>query len=272
MILTISPSSFGSLQECPTKYNYGSLKRLRPLEEKRDKMDRGSLFHEMLEFHYTMQKNKIPYNEIVLGATELAREKYRNDEYEYDITEECVKNYQEYAIYYASDGWEPLEIEVPFSKVLYEGENHKIVSEGIIDLIAKNLTESVFPIDHKTTDQQKGVTILNNQFMNYCWATDTNVMVKNEIGFQKTYGPGQRFKRHVLTYDKTHLEEWRENVILYCMNLIGYIEKDYFPKNFSSCQYCRYKRICESTPDSRDYKISSMYKVGEAFDIFAKHS
>jgi len=272
MILTISPSSFDTLQQCPTKYNYSSIRRLRQLDEKRDKMDQGSLFHELLEFHYTMMKAGLPINETILGAIALADEKYRNDEYELDIVKACQKQYQEYAVYYDNDGWTPLEIEVPFSKVLYQSDNHTIVSEGIIDLIVKNLSETKFPVDHKTTSKSTPVSILSNQFMNYAWAVDSDIFVKNEIGFQVSKGVSDRFKRHVLTYDKTHIEEWRENVILYCMNLINYIEKDHFPKNFSSCNYCSYQKICVSTPDAREYKINSMYKVGEAFNIYATKS
>ncbi len=273
MILTLSPSGLNTYQACPRKFNYSNMKRLRPLEEKRDKLDRGSLFHRMLEVHYNGLINKTPFNDIVIEVTNFAREAYRNDEYEdIGMVESCIANYQEYAVFYSEDGWEPISTETPFSKIIFENNEHKIVLEGIVDLIAKNRNStSLFVVDHKTSDKNDLYpTILGNQFKAYSWATDSFVVIKNDIGFQKTYGPAQRFHRHVLNYTKEHLDEWRESVIYHGLELINFIEKDYFPMRESSCYNCQYRKICESTPDAREYKINSMYKVGEPHDIFSR--
>ena len=271
MILTISPSSLETLQECPQKYEYGSIRRLRPLEEKRDKMDRGSLVHEMLELHYkSIIEGKLSVGEIIMIVTDFARQKYRDDEYEFGIVEQSIPNYQEYATFYAGDGWQPLAVETPFTKVLFENDQHKIVSEGKIDLIVRNISGQTFPVAHKTSDKNDLYpTILSNQFMCYAWSTDSAIIVKNDIGFQKSYGPAQRFHRHMLNYDPAILAEWRENAIYHCMKLINFVENEHFPRQYSSCFRCRYRKVCESTPDAREYKISSQYKVGEAFDIYA---
>jgi len=275
MILTLSPSGLTTYQECPTKFLYSNVKRLRQLEEKRDKMDRGSLFHKMLEKHYTGIINKVSLNEIVLEVTNYARETYRNDEYnDIEMVEACIANYQEYAIYYADDGYEPLAAEVPFSRVIYSSDLHKIVIEGIIDLICRKVQNSIATdliVDHKTSDKNDlHPTILGNQFKAYAWATEKNVVIKNDIGFQKSYGPADRFHRHVLNYTKEHLEEWRESVIYHGLELINFIEKDYFPMREASCWRCSFRKICESTPDSREWKIKSIYKTGEPHDIFAR--
>lgn len=278
MILTLSPSSIETLQECPTMHNFGSILRLRPIDENTAKMDRGSLFHEMLESHYNLiianasLDEKIPYNEIILAVTEIARQKYRDDEYEFDMVEECIKNYQDYSVYYEADGWEPQAVETTFSKVFYEDERNKILLEGRMDLIVKSRDNQIFPVDHKTSDKKAFPSLLSNQFMAYAWATESFNVIHNEVGFQKTYGPAQRFHRNVLSYDPTLIKEWRENIIFDALRLISYIEQGYFPKNYASCKYCKYKRICETTPDAREFKISSLYHVGEAYDLFAKKS
>jgi CRISPR/Cas system-associated exonuclease Cas4 (RecB family) len=233
-------------------------------------MDRGSLFHEMLELHYKMQMEDKHSNEIILAVTESAREKYRNDEYpDFEMVESCVSNYQAYAIHYASDGWEPVAVETPFSKVLFENDQHKIVIEGIIDLIVKNNSGQVYPVDHKTSEKRDFYpTILVNQFFAYVWATETNVFVKNDIGFQKTLGPAERFARPMLNYTPELIAEWREDVIYDGLNLINFIEKGIFPRRKSSCFRCSFRQICESTPDAREWKIKSKYTVGEAYDIY----
>ena len=273
MILTLSPSGLNNLQECPTKYNFSNLRRLQLVEAKTTRMDEGSLIHSMLELHYNSIIEGKSIQEIILEVTEYAREKYRNDEYEFAIVEDCIRNYQEYAVYYESDGWKPKAAEVPFSKIIYEDGNHKIVMEGIIDLITENLNSQSFPVDHKSVvKRDQYPTILSNQFKCYAWATESFVLVKNDIGFQKTLWPGERFQRHILNYTKEMLEEWRENVIYHGLELIHFIEKDYFPRRESACWKCWYKQICESTPDAREYKIGSKYKIGDPHDIYGKRS
>ena len=254
---------------CPTMYNYNSIKRLTPLEEKRDKMDRGTLFHEMLALHYNLIINgEVPYNQIVLAVTELAREKARNDEYPIEMTEESISNYQDYAVFYQADNWIPKFVETPFSKLIFESEKDKIILEGRMDLIVETGEKLIFPVDHKTEEKKDQANPLSNQFMAYSWATDSNNFVKNAVGFQKTYGPAQRFHRDIMSYTKEQLEEWRENVIYFGLMLINYIEKDHFPMNFSSCRYCKYKSICLTSKDNREFKMGSMYMVREPYDIF----
>lgn len=267
MILTISPSSLNTLQECPTKYKYSSLRRLRSLTEDTTKRDRGSLFHSILEKHYLLQIEKA--SDIILTVTDYARSLYREDEYPFDMVEECVKAYQEYAVHYNNDGWIPKAVETPFTKVIFENDLHKIVMEGKIDLIVSNMNSS-FVVDHKTSDKRDySPTILGNQFKCYAWATDNFTVVKNDIGFQKTLGPTEKLQRHVLSYSKEHIEEWRESVIYYGLVAINMIQNEKFPMNESSCFRCSYRKICETTADSREYKINNLFKVAEAFDIYA---
>jgi CRISPR/Cas system-associated exonuclease Cas4 (RecB family) len=277
MIITISPSSIESLQSCPAAYNFSSVLRLRPLEEDTSKMDRGTCFHKMLKTHYNLilaglndPATRIPYSQINLAVIEVAREFTRNDEFPHEMVEECIGNYNDYCIFYSSDGWTPKAVETPFSTELYSDENIKVILEGVIDLVVETSDGVTFPVDHKTVSQNdRNPTILSNQFMAYCWALNSKNFVKNDIGFQKTYGPKDRFHRHVMSYDDTLLDEWKNNVILDIMKTIGYKENDYWPRNYSNCKYCRYKRICETTPDSRQYKIETLYRKGEQFDIYA---
>lgn len=270
MILTLSPSSIENAQTCPQKYEYSSIRRLSLISENTDARDRGTLFHEMLALHYNLLIEKIPSHEIAPAVQEFAREKVRNDEFPFDMTEECIKNYMDYAVFYSSDGWTPKFVEVPFTKVIYESDPHKIILEGRIDLIVETMQGQIFPVDHKTSDKNEKPQKLSNQFMAYALVTESKNFVKNDIGFQKTYGPAQRFHRNILPYERENIEEWRENIILDGLRLIEYIEKGYFPRRYSGCRYCRYTQICETTPDNRDFKISSMYKVSEPFDIYGK--
>lgn len=277
MIITISPSSIETLQSCSAAYNYRSNLHLRPIEEDTSKMDRGSCFHKLLKFHYSLilsginnPESKLSYQQVNFAVIEAGREMTRNDEFPHEMVEECIANYNDYHVFYSEDRWIPKAVETPFSFELYSDENIKIILEGIIDLIVETADGMIFPVDHKTVSQNdRNPTILSNQFMAYCTATDSRNFVKNDIGFQKTYGPKDRFHRHVMSYDESLLNEWRENIILDIMKIKKYQESDYWPRNYSNCKYCRFKRICETTVESRQYKIDTMYIKGQAYDIYA---
>lgn len=267
MILTISPSSIETWQECPTKYNYGTVKRLSPIDEDTTKMDRGRLFHEMLQLHYTLLKEGVTYNDIILEVTKSSREKYVEEDFSVQMIEECIKNYQEYAVYYQNDGWKVLAVESPFSVVVYESDEHKIILEGRIDLIVENDGMTI-PVDHKTSDKQEKPNPLSNQFMSYSFVANSFNFIKNEIGFQKTYGPAQRFHRHVLSYPEENLIEWKDQIVRDGLKIIQAIETAEFEMRFASCWRCRFRKICESTPDARNFKIESMYKVRDEYNIY----
>lgn len=158
MIITISPSSLDSLQECPTKYNFSTLKRLRLIEEDTSRLDRGTLYHKLLAMHYQLiingindESQKLEYPQVIAAVREFARGLGREDLFPLDMIEECIESYQDYAVYYANDGWTPIAVEAPFSKTFYEEEDLTIIMEGKIDLIARleDMTFARMQLDSK---------------------------------------------------------------------------------------------------------------------------
>lgn len=268
MILTVSPSSFTTYQECPEKYRLSILQRYNPIESDTTKMDRGRLFHELLDMHYTLLSSGVQYGEVVMSVIGNIRERNILD-YTPEIVDECMRNYQDYAVYYKDDGWEVEYVENPFTKIIHETDKHKIVLEGVIDLGAKN-SNSRFPVDHKTTDKVEKPVSLTNQFMIYCLVTGSFVLVKNEIGFQKSYGPAQRFHRHTLSYPESRIEEYRRELIEDCLELIDRIENNRFNHRLSSCRFCWFRRVCEQTEDAREHILGNFYKKRPEFDIYAE--
>src|SRR5204862_6305778 len=93
-------------------------------------------------------------------------------------------------------------------------------------------------VDHKSSSRRGTPSGLDNQFLGYCWALDVNNLVINKIGFQKTLKNEDKFERHVKSYSKELLDEWRVNSIrsaieLYCsMKDVSELAKQ---KDYTSC-------------------------------------
>lgn len=270
MILTFSASSLDKWDACPTQYNFSSVRRLELSFGDRKKLERGKLFHRLLENHYKMVKEGLlSYGDIILTTTSLAQKLYIDGEYPLDLVEECTFQYQEYCNFYANDGWEILAVEQPFTVTLFEDEKDKIILEGKQDLIVKN-HGIIYPVDHKTTERKERVSPLANQPFSYVFVDNAFVFIRNEIGFQKSKGISERMTRHVLSYPQELIDEWKGETIIKGLRIIKSIEDGRFDKYYNSCKFCAYKPICESTPDAREHTIEEKYRVRKEFDIYAE--
>jgi hypothetical protein len=92
----------------------------------------------------------------------------------------------------------------------------------------------------------------------------------NKIGFQKTLTPAERFQRFVFNIDKDRIEEWKVNAIWWVRLYADCIESDNYPMNLTSCDKysgCIFKRICESDPNSREYKLARDFSTVEKWDV-----
>ena len=129
------------------------------------------------------------------------------------------------------------------------------------------------PIDHKSYDRSYEVGRMSNQFKNYCVATESNYLIVDKIGFQKTLKPHEKFIRTPLTYDPILLEEWKRNIIYVVLNkYLQCIATGYWPMNETSCdkfnRKCDYYAICDSSGiESKNFKINSNYIPGEVWDV-----
>lgn len=206
----------------------------------------------------------------------------RNASFEMEIDpqdrEETIRQFVEYAIHFAGDGWMPLEIETSFSKVLYSepdvlndnGEVIKegitIVMEGVVDLYADAPHLGKIVVDHKTTKRRETPSDLSNQFMNYSWAMETRNVYVNRIGFQKTLAPSVRFQRISLSYSTPRIQEWRYWTIYWAKLYQFYLDNGVWPPNWTSCDKydgCIYKPVCEAIPEAREDRIAVLYRKGD---------
>ena len=93
---------------------------------------------------------------------------------------------EEYFDYYKSDFWVPLEIEVVKRDVVFEDDNIRVMWKAKLDEIV-DTSQAILPMDHKTMKQNRETIDLNNQFIGQCFVMKTRSMIKNKIGFQKSF-------------------------------------------------------------------------------------
>lgn len=289
--IALDSQILNTVAACGRKANLEFLKNWRPTE-KAEALEKGDLMHRMLAHYYRARQAKRGDVRIVIEESEQIA---RVAAVEMDLTDstvdENIGQFKQYALYYQNDGWVPLEVERPFSKVLYrrddevvwrvgdvvatEGtpgargtvvkEGLQILYEGVIDLVA-DTPHGVFVVDHKTSSRRGTPTKLSNQFMGYCWATGSNNFIVNKIGFQKSLSEKDRYERPFLSYNQPILSEWAEQAIYWTRVLVNYIDTGYFPPNFTSCDKysgCIFQKVCEAIPEVREFKLMTNFYVGE---------
>lgn len=295
------------IQSCARKYNLSMQQDLEPLK-KAAALEKGDLMHKMLapyywsriarpkQHHLTMEvenpetgeKETVPHpfakliglrnQEVIEAAVAIGR----NASFDFDIKpeerEETIRQFVEYAIHFAGDGWRTIEVEQSFSKILHvepdvfndHGElvtdGLTILAEGVIDYYgdAPRLGEIV--VDHKTTSRRETPSDLSNQFSMYSWAMETRNVIVNRIGFQKTLAPAVRFQRIVLNYPMARITEWRYWAIYWVKLFQFYLDNDIWPPNFTSCDKysgCIFKPVCEAVPEAREGRIAVLFHKGK---------
>lgn len=273
IIFSLSPSSLDSYQECALKYDYSKNKKIRSVDTS-DAMERGSVFHKMLELHYTRLKEGVAYHKVMEEVIASIRVLVVNhsDLIKSEDINDLTRVYQRYAVNYATDTLETLEIEAPFSYLLLDQQildyRVKVIIEGIIDWLVRtrNSTEIVV-VDHKTESQQRRYTSLQNSFSIYAMVTGCHTVLVNAIGFQKE----PIFRRIPLFYSPARQIEFKEKILpFWAMKLIAAKRHDIWEPNNSSCLYCPYTTLCEADPDAREFKINTFFRKGEDFDIYLK--
>jgi len=244
-------------------------------------LDRGTLIHLLLEAHYNYIKNNqenhagaIPYLELVENvcaqAGLMAVNKTQLAINNTDLIRETVEVYRKYAMFYAGESYKTIAVEQPFSFVAYEDDEDKVLVEGRIDWVPETISGEILIVDHKSVTKKGYYTSLSNQLRIYAMVTGCTTVTINEIGFQKS----PEFRRISVSYMPGQIEEFRDNILRkWAIKLLAKAKKDQVEKNFipnpSSCKFCDYRPICESSESARAWKKSQLYIAAPTnFDVF----
>lgn len=297
-VIAIDSQWLNNIQACFYKTKLVFLERMQPTS-KAEPLERGSLMHDMLEVYYELKgprkfatkvwkdlrESGIPVNSIMLAPTTLGNQEQLYIEFARqvaywsaaqkdlsgDIVDETIYQFKEYCQFYKNDPWIALAVEEVGSKVIYEDEFLKIIYNFKVDMVAQN-GQMVAPFDHKTGARRSEPTSLSNQFIGYCFGLGLSNIVINKIGFQKTLKPVERFQRFPLSISRERIIEWLTNTIWWVKLWVKASEDNYYPKDFTSCDKysgCIFRKICETDPDAREWKMERDFVRGPVWDVCA---
>lgn len=284
--IVLDASKIDLFETCPARYNFRhNHNRVLPLIHKAKALDMGSLAHGGLEVYYKLLGEGIHYDERMQSCLMKIRELSSNPNESNSEPEEVDTILQ--AVEQSCDYWraedenslEVLGVEQPFAYQLYEDETVRIIISGKIDLlvnfkgIGRSASYERLPIDHKTFSRESPLLRKSNQFINYCNVVESNYLVVNRIGLQKTLKAEDKFKRLPLSYDPIYIQAWKDNLIAMLLNeYLGCIASGAWVEKPTSCnkfnRLCEYYSICDSSgQDAKDNKLENEFIVGEAWDV-----
>ena len=264
---------------CPQRFFYRYvLNKGTPV--KASQLDRGTLVHAGLEVYYKLlqsgENHRDSLPEAIKHIQKLSVESDSQLEPHevgriIDVISENTAHWEVEDI-----GFKIKAVEEPFLYLLFEDDEIRIYISGKIDLLVdwytRNSQFENLPIDHKSYDRTYETRRLSNQFLNYSFATNSNYLLVNKIGFQKTLSVEEKHKRVMLSYDPLIKEEWKLNIIKIARQYINCIAEDSWPMNFTSCdkfnRKCEYFEICDSSgKEAKLYKLSANYVDIEPWDV-----
>lgn len=165
----------------------------------------------------------------------------------------------QYFEHYKNDSWIVLESEVVKSSILYEDDDIRILWKAKLDEVV-DTNQGIFPVDIKTQKQRREKLVLNNQFIGQCLVMKTRNMFVDNIGFQSSLKPEEKFTREMMSYSSDLLLEWQsETLPAAAYKLIEMIESQYYPPNYTHCENkygnCPFVTVCRSDRNMREEEL-----------------
>lgn len=272
--IVLDATMFDTFLSCPAKFNYRfNLNKVTPTKAK--PLDTGGVIHVGMENYYRAIGKQIEFSKSVDIALMAARYSLSTES---DLTsvdgDHCLAVIEENLSYWriADQSFEIKQVEKSFTYVLYEDDTFRIVMMGKIDLLISDNRYENLPIDHKTFSRDFPVHRKTNQFCNYAYATKSNILLVNRIGLQTSLKPNEKYKRVPLSYDTNFLDQWKENVIKWCMRYYDCVESNDWPLNDTSCdkynRLCDYYSLCDTSGhEAKMFKLESNFKTDSPWDV-----
>lgn len=237
-------------------------------------LDKGGIMHVGFETYYKSLKDKKSFEASLDEALKAIRVALTDSDLDTAEGERCLVVLEENLLRWRIEdrNWDYIAVESPFSFLLHEDELLRIIMIGKIDLLKSNEHYTNLPQDHKTYERDFPLSRLANQFTCYAYATDSNFLVVNRVGFQTSIKPEIKHKRQPLSYDPVFKEQWKQNVIKWAYRYYDSCVDNEWPMNQTSCfkfnRLCEYHDICETTGnENKIHKLNTSFKVGEKWDV-----
>lgn len=271
--IVMDVSQYDTYLLCPEKYKNRYILNLHPLNKPKP-LDRGTLVHLACEIYYSELRQGIKYQDAVVHALSAVRSAGIDTELEVDEILRVIDVMEEYFDHWrvADQRFQINEVEKAILYLLHETEDYRFYLSGKIDLITTDDKYTNLPWDHKSYDRSYPTKRMTNQFRNYVNALQSDFLIVNKIGFQKTLPPHEKFTRVPLSFDHIYLEQWKRNVIKQMEHYIICLAEDFWPMNETSCdkfnRQCEYFDACDSSgEEAKQYKLITMFRQGEVWDV-----
>ena len=272
IIVSIDASELEEFSACSFKWYAGHKLHLRTKIPNKN-MQGGTLVHDALEKYYLLKRDTyLSQADIIEEVVQHTRMKALELETQEpgEVTD-TIFQFREYCRYYENETWIPLYIEQPFIKLLHEDEEIKIFITGKPDLVFKfQGTNHIGICDHKKSSRNFDYSPLRNQFNLYAVALETDTVIVNKVGFQKSLALKDRMLRQTFVYHQELLDEWKQDTIMWVKKLVIANETGVFERNRSSCekfQGCHLQQYCNTRPAAREFLIGNDYIIGETWDV-----
>ena len=296
-IFVFDSTVMNDLQMCARKFEFAHVRNWRSLSGRATPLDRGSMIHEMLAVYRILLKLNWSGNNVA-ALTKMETELLKEHDIDGNVKrswkemvelsafvgrtymavdsenlstndgEEIIRQFVEYTDYYQNDGWQPLEIESPFSKILYEVQGSNPDSRGQ-DRLAHGFTRREDRSRYKTASQRVEQSKLSNQFLVTPGQRELRLWLLIELDFKRLYRLLSVFREFLCSYPRSMKDEWREWAIYWARWAAFHVKEGIFPPNFTSCDKfggCIYRSVCETDPQNREWKASTLFRVAGAVD------
>lgn len=277
--IILDATMIDTLQLCACKFNY-RFNHNKVTPEKAKPLDRGTLVHIGLESYFGCLKEGFRFTNAVDRMVEDVRiETVTNSDLDPDVSKRVVDVLIEYVNYWrhTDETLTIKEVEASFAYELYSDEFIKLIMIGKIDLIADDNKYTNLPYDHKSYDRDYPSRRLTNQFLNYSYATGSNYLIVDKVGFQTSLKAEQKFKRIPLSYDPLVLSQWKDNTVKWAFAYLQMASENSWPLNLTSCdkfnRQCEYYEVCDSSGvEAKEYKLLTNFRTDKPWDVSASLS
>jgi len=260
---------------CPREMNWRYNEHLVPIGGVSKGIEKGSLVHRGMKVFYDGMKENIDYSiRKLLAEDEIKKSSVTFNSLTGEDTLEVLNSFHEYCEYRKNDVFQVVFTEQLFKFIAYEQFPLRIILTGRIDLgIIESGSATIIPIDHKTESEHWFHTTTSNQFKIYALACDSNELIVNRFGFQKTLKAEKKFKRERLPFDEDVLDEFKYEILpYYAKQMLIAREDNFYPPNYKNCIHghfgCIFSDkysggICNQPRGIREEKLKRYFKVEE---------
>lgn len=254
--LAVDSSQIVEFLSCEQMWQYSYQKSIVHKYALTTAMDKGTVFHGLLERYY---QNLIEGKSWLDAQTEAIESLHESKELglKKDEIQFIKQRFNQYACFYMRNDFIPVMSERGFSIPIYESDDFYFVLEGRIDLIALTQDRTTkLVMDTKTQDREYQHYPRSIQFKNYCLATGLNHCVINYVRWHKQL-QDNTFERKSVYFSNKYLMDWKQELITIFFKMAHAIITDRYEKRLSTCQNAGWGKPCQFVElcDEKDLRI-----------------